>query len=197
MDTKILFCLEEIVHTNVVKSLKTQVHFLELLDEFENINSLITSSKTKKQLTCKFPINLLNKLCKEYHGKEFQEMLQSSKYSEKFRLINDRLRIDRELIADFISDVASNIVKDIRYTLKKVKTHEIRHEHDEAIRTFIVVGGFSKSQIVRQTFRKAFPTFRIIYPLNEDADLAVVKGAVLYGQNPHYIKSCKKTANLF
>lgn len=189
VDKQLLSCLEEIVGTKVIQLLETQGSFLELLDEFESINNLLSGGISKKGLlTCKFPLYLLNKLCKEDCGKEFQELLNTSKkYHKKLVLVNDRLRIDQELIITFISKVASDIVQDIKFVLIKAKT--------DAIKTFIVVGGFSNSDVIRDTLKQAFPTVQIIYP-PVDVDLAVVKGAVLYGQNPQYIKPCSKTKSL-
>lgn len=186
VDTKILSCLVEIAGNDVIKTFATKGEFLELLDQFENIKNLSTSS-SKKSIACKFPVNLLNELCRDQCGKDFEELLNDSKYNKKLVLVNDRMRIDRELIVSFISKVASDIVNDIKYALKKAKTVEIK--------TFIVVGGFSNSVVVRNTLKREFTTVKIIYPPFE-VDLAVVKGAVLYGHNPHYIKPCSKLDNL-
>lgn len=187
VDKQLLSCLEEIAGRNVIKTLETKGSFLDLLDEFENINNLLSSSSKKTKIAFKFPLNLLNELCKKQWGKEFQDILKDSKYHNKLVLVNDRMRIDRELIVKFISKVASDIVQDIKYALKKAKTVEIR--------TFIVVGGFSNSYVIRDTLKREFPDVETIYP-PFDVDLAVVKGAVLYGHNPYYIQPCSKLANL-
>ncbi|XP_052097937.1 heat shock 70 kDa protein 12A-like [Mytilus californianus] len=186
VDKQLFSCLEEIVGKQVIQNLKTKGNFLELLNEFENINYSISTSNAK-HIACKFPLPLLNELCRKYRGKEFQEVLNYSKYKTSLFLKNGKLRIHREFIIGFISNVAALVVKDIQFVLKKAKPHDID--------TFIVVGGFSNSNVIRDTFENAFPTVSIIYPVS-DGDLAVVKGAVLYGQNPNYIKPCKKTANL-
>ncbi|XP_076117033.1 heat shock 70 kDa protein 12B-like isoform X2 [Mytilus galloprovincialis] len=187
VDKHILSCLEEIAGENVIKTFKTKGSFLELLDEFENINNLLSISSQKTKIAFKFPLNLLNELCREHRGKEFQEILKDSKYYNKLVLVNDRMRIDRELIVTFISQVASDIVEDIKYALQKARTVEIK--------TFIVVGGFSNSYVIRDKLKNEFPDVEIIYP-PFDVDLAVVKGSVLYGHNPNYIKPCSKRANL-
>lgn len=187
VDKQILSCLEEIAGKDVIKTFKTKGSFLELLDEFENINNLLSTSSQKTKIAFKFPLNLLNDLCREHFGKDFQEKLKDSKYNNKLVLVNDRMRIDRELIITFVSNVASDIVNDIKYALKKAKTVEIR--------TFIVVGGFSNSYVIRDTLKRKFPGVETLYP-PFDVDLAVVKGAVLYGHNPYYIKPCSKFANL-
>lgn len=63
------------------------------------------------------------------------------------------------------------------------------------IKTFIVVGGFSNFYVIKDTLEHEFSNVEIIYP-PFDVDLAVVKGAVLYGHNTYYIQPCSKQANL-
>lgn len=113
LDEQILSCLEEIAGKDIIKTFKTKGSFLELLDEFENINNLLSTNSQKENIAFKFPINLLNTLCREHFGKEFQEKIKESKYDNKLVLVNDRMKIDRDLIVTFISKVASDIVKDI------------------------------------------------------------------------------------
>lgn len=52
---------------------------------------------------------------------------------------------------------------------------------------FLLVGGFSESPMVQHAIRTNFPGKRLIIP--QDAGLAVVKGAVLFGHRPTSIKS--------
>ncbi|CAC5413741.1 unnamed protein product [Mytilus coruscus] len=50
-----------------------------------------------------------------------------------------------------------------------------------------MVGGFSECNLLQNEIRKSFPGKRIIIP--KDAGLSVLKGAVLFGHRPDYIKS--------
>ena len=57
----------------------------------------------------------------------------------------------------------------------------------------VMVGGFSNSKVVREIVKRKFPSHRVIEP--QDAALAVLKGAVLYGHNPNMVSSriCRYT----
>ncbi|CAG2213185.1 unnamed protein product [Mytilus edulis] len=50
---------------------------------------------------------------------------------------------------------------------------------------FLLVGGFSESPIVQETIKARFPKHKMIVP--QDAGLAVLKGAVLFGHRPKLI----------
>ena len=49
----------------------------------------------------------------------------------------------------------------------------------------VLVGGFSGCKIIQDNIKSFFPSYRVIVP--EDAELAVLKGAVLFGYKPDYI----------
>ena len=49
----------------------------------------------------------------------------------------------------------------------------------------VLVGGFSGCKIIQDNIKSFFPNYRVIVP--EDAELAVLKGAVLFGHKPDYI----------
>jgi hypothetical protein len=50
---------------------------------------------------------------------------------------------------------------------------------------FVDGGGFSGCKILQDKIRSFFPNYHVIVP--EDAELAVLKGAVLFGHKPDYI----------
>ncbi|XP_052097938.1 heat shock 70 kDa protein 12A-like [Mytilus californianus] len=187
VDKYLFSCFERIVGDEVVHALKDKGSYLELLEQFESVKNFITSS-TAKKVACKIPLNLLNELCEKYNKKSFNVLLEASKYSQNMSLANDRLRIDRPFIERYISEVASGIMKDIKYVLfDKAQSRNIS--------TFFVVGGFSNSKLVRQKLSDEFPNVAIIYP-PDNVELAVVRGAVMYGKNPNYIKPSSNKAHL-
>ena len=49
----------------------------------------------------------------------------------------------------------------------------------------ILVGGFSGCKIIQDNIKSFLPNYHVIVP--EDAELAVLKGAVLFGHKPDYI----------
>jgi len=53
------------------------------------------------------------------------------------------------------------------------------------LKMIVLVGGFSGCKILQDKIKSFFPNHRVIVP--EDTELAVLKGAVLFGHKPDYI----------
>jgi hypothetical protein len=57
------------------------------------------------------------------------------------------------------------------------------------VSNILMVGGFSECPLIQEAVQKAFRGKRIIIP--EDAGMSVLKGAILFGHRPDYIRSVK------
>ncbi|KAK3107037.1 hypothetical protein FSP39_005659 [Pinctada imbricata] len=70
---------------------------------------------------------------------------------------------------------------------------QVLRSPSEKITVILMVGGFSTSKIIVDAVKEAFPSLRVVVP--NESDLAVVKGAVIYGHAPLSIASrvCKYT----
>lgn len=88
----------------------------------------------------------------------------------------EKLVFDGCLIQKWYSKVCNNIVEHVRNLLEEHKIDNI-----------LMVGGFSESHFLQETMTKAFPNKCIVVP--NEAALAVLKGAVLFGHNPSSIVS--------
>jgi molecular chaperone DnaK (HSP70) len=85
--------------------------------------------------------------------------------------------IDANLIIDMFKQVSNRIIELISGVLEKMKGSNLK--------MIILVGGFSGCKIIQDNIKSVFPSYRVIVP--EDAELAVLKGAVLFGHKPDYI----------
>lgn len=101
------------------------------------------------------------------------------KYILKVAVRGQRLRIDRGLFKELFKPCIENIIKHAKSILSGGKSKGVEY--------LICVGGFSECDYLQQELRDNFPTLRVIIPT--DAGLAVLKGAVLYGQTPGIVKS--------
>lgn len=88
----------------------------------------------------------------------------------------EKLEFDGSLIQKWYSKVCNNIEEHVK---KLLEEHEIDN--------ILMVGGFSESQFLQETMTKAFPNKYIVVP--NEASLAVLKGAVLFGHKPSSIIS--------
>lgn len=89
----------------------------------------------------------------------------------------DKLRTTPEQAQHFFQETSGHIVNHLRSILSKV----------QGIETILMVGGFSESPMLQNAIRTNFPELRIIIP--EDASMAVLMGAVIFGHNPSAIIS--------
>ena len=103
---------------------------------------------------------------------EQMKRIQSSYLKDKVSLIRDKLKLSPSLMESFFKDSLENIIDHVQNILKSV----------EDVNMILLVGGYGESPLVQETFRNEFTNLQIIIP--QDCNLAVMKGAVLFGHNP-------------
>jgi len=119
----------------------------------------------------------------EKEGRPVEEIIQSARFLNKIaKYRSNKLFFVKRCIEGLFDETVSELVEEIRKRQTDVQDKRL------AIDALLFVGGFSLSSLVmdglKKTFSKDFP---IIRPLN--AELSVVKGAVLYGQNESTVGS--------
>lgn len=123
------------------------------------------------------PFVAFDTLCKKNFGEDFPSTVSSCSLSGKISLRGDKMRADIDVMKALYSKPMVDIISQITKVIKQC----------EGVSMLLLVGGFSESEMLQHSIRKEFPDKRIIVP--EDAGLSVLKGAVLFGQNPDYISS--------
>jgi hypothetical protein len=81
------------------------------------------------------------------------------------------------IIHEMFRPIVNDIIRQVGCLLKTKQTYEIKN--------IIMVGGLSESEYVQKSIQTAFPDINVMIP--EDPELAVMKGAVLFGFNPSVI----------
>jgi len=150
--------------------------YLDIFREFEAIKRTVYSYKDDK-VTMSIPRALLDDICRKHLNENFEAVVQSSPYHDKMTLRYDKMRIDTNLIIDMFKQASERIIELISDVLKKMKRPNLK--------MIVLVGGFSGCKIIQDNIKSFFPSYRVIVP--EDAELAVLKGAVLFGHKPDYI----------
>jgi hypothetical protein len=150
--------------------------YLDIFREFETIKRTVYSNKDDK-VTMSIPRALLDNICKKHLKEDFEAVVQSSLYHDKMTLVYDKMRIDTNLIIDMFKQASERIIEIISDVLKKMKGSNLK--------MIVLVGGFSGCKIIQDNIKSFFPSYRVIVP--EEAELAVLKGAVLFGHKPDYI----------
>ncbi|KAI8802543.1 hypothetical protein BJ742DRAFT_832441 [Cladochytrium replicatum] len=91
---------------------------------------------------------------------------------------NRLLVVKRDAMRALFKPVITKIVKHVKEVIEKVPS----------LKTVLLVGGFADSDVLRATMTAACASIGVEVRSPEDASLCVLKGAVLYGNNPSLIK---------
>ncbi|KAH3847756.1 heat shock 70 kDa protein 12A-like [Dreissena polymorpha] len=104
--------------------------------------------------------------------------LALQKFENKIKFIKgDKLSVHPDLMKGFFQSALHGIITFIQ---------KLRHENDLGIiNTVLLVGGLSESKYVQHKIQNEIEGIRIIVPT--DARLAVIKGAIIFGEEPKVI----------
>ena len=179
--------LANIVGEDVFEKFTTdhKYDYLDLMRDFEIKKRTIYPNLSGK-VTFKFPLGLLITFCKVNPGKNIEAVGTShARFKNQLTWTGDKLRMEAQLTKALFYESCKKIVDHLRqlFSLPNVKD----------IPSILLVGGFAESPMLQETVREAFRNKKIIVP--QDAGLAVLKGAVLYGHQPKTISArvCKYT----
>ncbi|WAQ98305.1 HS12A-like protein, partial [Mya arenaria] len=158
-----------------------------VFDEFkktcvEDFDQLQRQSETKKRRDTKGKetINIPVALIEIYNSKTKKTMDEAVKqFKGHLSWTAGKLRVNCEFVRGWFKDTCDNIVKSVR---------DLFRQHGMfSCKTILLVGGFAESSVLQQAFRDNFPDKRLIVP--EEAGLAVLKGAVLFGHLKPYLST--------
>lgn len=100
-----------------------------------------------------------------------------SKYNDVVEVKKEKLKINNSQMNALFQGPITAIVEHLeRLFMKRTLSH---------VSTILMVGGFSESDLMKAKIEESFPTKAVIRPA--DANLAVLKGAVLFGHSPQAI----------
>ena len=156
---------------------KSASQWLQLVTDFE---------KRKKACKKNNPVNLNVMIpwsfaasLYEFGNRDIKKMVKEYK-SSGVSFDNGMLRLDGNVVTSLFKPVTDDIVKHIQDLLKQPKLNDVEY--------LFCVGGFNDSKFLQEVLQEAFgKRFKILIP--EEASLAVVKGAILFGQDPDVVGS--------
>ena len=102
----------------------------------------------------------------------------------RLRLVDQDLRIEYSMMTDFFQPVVEGMLECMSETLREMEAN---------IDTIYLVGGFGGSQYIYKRITEKFGnSYKYITPL--EPDFAVIRGAVLFRQNPDIVHARKADA---
>lgn len=152
---------------------------LEMIREFETKKRSVTTN-TNDKLNFRVPVTLIDIFEEEYE-EDLKSTISQMRYKDKMICTGDKFRMSGEMVHDLFKNSCESVVDHVKGL--------IAHPLCSGVETILMVGGFSECKIIQQAIKNNFQDKRVIIP--EDAGLAIVKGAVLFGHNPKMIVSRK------
>ncbi|XP_033742793.1 heat shock 70 kDa protein 12A-like [Pecten maximus] len=172
--------VEEIVGQENIQQLKetSMDDYVHLLREFEMKKRQITEIKPEK-VSMSVPFALVELLQKDKKRKGIDNAVKNSKFSSNVTSARQKLQIQNTEFRKFFQPTIDGIIKHMEDILYDEKFMDVKY--------ILMVGGFSDCVLVQNAIRHRFTEKVVIVP--DDAGLAVLKGAVLYGHQPRSISS--------
>lgn len=174
MDESFKEMLEEIVGGGMLEefALSHTADYIDLFRDFETKKRNVKDDSPGK-ITIRIPITL-QELYEERAEGEIKKKIRQTKYKDDLTWVGDRLRIDKPRFVELFSAACDGMVDHVKKLLKSPKVRGTNN--------ILMVGGFSESPLLQKRIREEFPNCRVIIP--QEAGLAVLKGAVIFGHQP-------------
>ena len=173
--------LERLLSGPVIREIQTKhpSEYFELMSAFEQKKTCFTdkdASNDEGTVTLRVPMIWLDTF-KEQTGESLTEALPNTVFNKKVNVVNDKLRINNLLYGTFFDYSIENVLRVFEELFNKPEIANIN--------TLLAVGGYSDSPLLIDAIKDKFPDLSVIVP--RDPGLAVLKGAVFYGFEPHSI----------
>ncbi|OWF38508.1 Heat shock 70 kDa protein 12B [Mizuhopecten yessoensis] len=153
--------------------------YIDLSRQFETKKREITVEGERNVLFT-LPVTLLDIIKRDKQRQTIEKAIQISPFSHTVELKRKKLSINVGQFRGLFSKTINGILSHMETILYKHKFKHIQH--------ILMVGGFSECLLLQSAIRKRLNQKVIVVP--DEAGLAVLKGAVLFGHTPRAI-SCR------
>lgn len=172
--------LSKIVGEKVYDAFKKEAteDVIDLYREFETKKRSIRVDKTTKE-TIKIPVRLSDMYTLMTKKVLKNAVAENKELGDKVVWTADKMRVDADVMKSWFNESCKNTVNHVKELFKS--------KASAGVNTILLVGGFSESPMLQSYLKDNFKDKRIIIP--EEAGLAVLKGAVIFGHNPVTIVS--------
>ncbi|XP_069130722.1 heat shock 70 kDa protein 12B-like isoform X2 [Argopecten irradians] len=180
VDDAFEYFLSEIVGSENIKTLKedNMEDYIHLIREFEMKKRQINEEKPEK-ISIQVPFALVELLKKDKKRKGIDNAVKNSRFSSNITSARQKIQIQNPEFRKFFQPTIDGIIKNMEDILYDEKFMDVKY--------ILMVGGFADCLLVQNAIRNRFTKKVVVIP--DDAGLAVLKGAVLYGHQPRAISS--------
>lgn len=153
---------------------------------FEIKKRTISPERSEKMII-NIPISLSETFSIKNPGSNINEVTLNSKYGNQLTWTGNkvRIRMEAKLARTLFDAICKQIVDHLKYLFMQPVVKDVS--------SILLVGGFAESLMLQSAIRDAFKNKNVIIP--READLAVLKGAVICGHEPEKISGrvCRYT----
>lgn len=173
--------LAEIVTEGVIEGYRQKYtrDYIELFRDFEiKKRKCRKGDNSNSVITLKIPVSFTEG-CSETLDADLTTLTNKSRFKDNIFWKSDKVRIDSSTFETFFLPACDGIVRHVKNLFQSPKV--------KYVNKILIVGGFSESRVFQKVITEAFPNCKFIVP--QEAGLAVLRGAVLFGYNQGVIYS--------
>ena len=153
---------------------------LEIQRHFETKKRSIKRPKDANKKITVCSIGKLQKMYKTKMGDDIKTSIRQHPLGNHIDIAAEQLRVDFQTLHNHLfKPCVDNIVRHIKDLVEKSEIRDTK--------VFLLVGGFSESDIVHSALKSALPNASVLNP--PEPGLAVLKGAVIFGHSPIAVSS--------
>lgn len=188
VDASFISLLADIVGYAVLETFisENKYDFFHLLRDFEVKKRTIRPGLNDK-VTFTIPVSLSETYSEKNQGSKIADVALKSKYKSQLTWKGDKLRMEAKLARTLFDGSCKHIVDHLKELFM--------HPAVKNVSSILLVGGFAESPMLQTAIRDAFKTQNKKVIIPNEAGLAVLKGAVLFGHEPQKISGriCRYT----
>ena len=169
--------LTYILGERVMKQLREEhaQAYLDIFREFEIAKRSIKSCDTDEiRMTISYVT--VNELCEKIENKTLKEAFKNV---DGMKIKADKLHIDAEIMKQFYQPSIKELIKHMQTILK--------HPRTDGTSIILLVGGSAECGLIQDEIEESFSSLQLVVP--PGPELAVLKGAVIFGHCPSLINS--------
>ena len=151
---------------------KFMVDFLYMLREFENKKRTVTPD-VNLNITLRVPFALNAK------SKDIESQIERLNLENDVQFLSDKIRVSADIARSWFHESIDGTIRHLTEILSEPAMEDVT--------SILLVGGFAESKLMQDAVKTAFKERTVIIP--EEAGLAVLKGAVLFGHRPRLVSS--------
>ena len=178
VDAKFVTFLERIFGKDIIQkfTINFPQQWFQLMTYFEKAKRSVKPDGTSS-MKISAPYSLDQELVKST-GKTIAKTIKACPISG-FLFTNGFLVVQHDRVKDLFKETTTNITDHVRSQLKDPKLARLKY--------ILLVGGFGECAFIQKACEDAFPSHQLLVPM--EAQLAVIKGAVMFGHSPSEITS--------